>query len=106
MRADIMEVMAEDMARGGGSRIRAFEIRNWRRIEDRASATPPAAPAYRRPTCRGEKHGAAKLWESAIIDIRKRRAMKVPAAVLAREYKVSAEVIRQITNGKKWAHVQ
>lgn len=54
---------------------------------------------------RGEHHCRAKLTDTAIRDIRRRRAGGTPASVLAAEYNVGSSTIRRIARRAIWTHV-
>lgn len=53
----------------------------------------------------GERHGQAKLTESAVREIRQRRGSGELLRVLASEYGVSPVTISDIARRKRWAHL-
>lgn len=52
---------------------------------------------------RGERHGASKLSESDVLDIRKRVGAGETKASLAREYELHPTTVGQIVSRKRWA---
>lgn len=55
---------------------------------------------------RGERHGRAKLTETAVMAIRRRYASGVDsAAVLAREFDIGVLQVRNIVHGRTWGHL-
>lgn len=54
----------------------------------------------------GEKHGASKLTEADVLEIRKRYATgRITQRALAEEYGVTQSVISEIVNRKIWTHL-
>lgn len=56
-------------------------------------------------TCRGEKHGGAKLTSEAIRTIRLHPAAIGTGVALARQFSVSASLICRIRKNKAWRHL-
>jgi len=56
-------------------------------------------------TCRGESHQHSRLREGQVIDIKKKLSSGGRLTIIAREYSVNANTIRNIRDGKSWRGV-
>lgn len=60
--------------------------------------------AGRVPPRVGEANGQSKLTEPQVIEIRRRVAQGEAKRALAREYKVTSTLVRNIARGRAWKH--
>jgi hypothetical protein len=78
------------------------------RLVNLAYGTPAENQADRIPhgrSNRGERHGRAKLSDDGVRELKRRLAAGESRTALAAELGVSYETVRDIDNGKRWAHV-
>ncbi len=59
----------------------------------------------RRRQAHGERHGAARLDDDAVADIRRRHAAGESTAALARAFTVAESTVRDAWSGAHWRHV-
>lgn len=53
----------------------------------------------------GSKHGASKITESDVIDIRRRRESGESLPAICKDYGIARSTASQIATGKRWKHV-
>ena len=55
---------------------------------------------------RGERHGAHKLTEAQVLDIRARRAAGESLGIIAARYDISLQTVSAIARGKMWSWLE
>ena len=56
-------------------------------------------------SARGERHGASKLTDDDVRDIRRMRARGIPLGAVCEKFAIGKSTASQIANGKRWRHV-
>lgn len=54
---------------------------------------------------KGEKNGSARLVSEQVLEIRRRRALKEPARILAQEFNITVGHVYDIERRKCWNHI-